>query len=315
MRVRLSTLKDNALQLAGALTDDLFDKLSGEGLPLVMDWVATLLEAAQTGGIEGAISAAKSILSTLIENLLASLPDMMNTGLDLIVSLLEGFAGSGATGNIMAGVIQVFRALLNAIVSHLPEILSAGVSILMQLIAGLASAIPTLIAAAGELILNLINAFLTADWPSIGQNIVTGIGNGINGLWQQLISDVQAKVSDLWNGVKNFFGIHSPSTKFAYIGEMSVEGTMQGFEDRQSDLTRVVHDVYAGVDKTAQDALRPVTMDFAGRQDIERQVSVRMTATGTTGGMSVIVPLSVDGREIARATAWVMGEQLAWEEL
>lgn len=28
-----------------------------------------------------------------------------------------------------------------------------------------------------------------------------------------------------------------------------------------------------------------------------------------------VVPLTLDGREIARATAWQMGEQLAWEEM
>ena len=92
---------------------------------------------------------------------------------------------------------------------------------------------------------------------------------------------------------------------------------MEGFEDREAEMTRVVHDIYAGMSDTAMDALRPVSVAYNGygRQDIEREVSYTLQATGTTGGTTIIVPLSLDGREIARATAWSMGEQLAWEEI
>jgi hypothetical protein len=82
---RMSTLKDNALQLAGALTEDLFNQLSGNALPQVMEWLATLLEAAQTGGIEGAISAAKSILGNLITSLMEQLPQLIQTGDNVLV--------------------------------------------------------------------------------------------------------------------------------------------------------------------------------------------------------------------------------------
>ena len=38
-----------------------------------------------------------------------------------------------------------------------------------------------------------------------------------------------------------------------------------------------------------------------------------MTASAKVGAQ-ITVPVSIDGREVARATAWYMGEQLAWEE-
>lgn len=31
-------------------------------------------------------------------------------------------------------------------------------------------------------------------------------------------------------------------------------------------------------------------------------------------GAQITVPVTIDGREVARATAWYMSEQLAWEE-
>ena len=301
---RMSTLRDNAAQLAGALTEDLFNQLSGNGLPMVMDWVATLLEAAQTGGIEGAIEAAKGILSNLLQTFFDSLPQMMETGVGLIVKFLEGFAGSGATGQVIAGALLLIRSLLLAISSHLPEILSAGVSIVIQLIQGLGTMIPELVLMAGELLMSLFNAFLTADWVSIGHNIVEGITNGISGLWDKLLDSVVQGVSNLWQSAKNALGIHSPSTKFKYIGEMSVEGMEEGFEDKEADLTRTVTNVMAGTLDTAA--------GITGG-DLERNVSYNLAAT--TGGTTIVVPLSIDGREVARATAWSMGEQLAWEEM
>jgi hypothetical protein len=48
---------------------------------------------------------------------------------------------------------------------------------------------------------------------------------------------------------------------------------------------------------------------------MERNVSVNLSATGSVDGTYIVVPVTLDGREIARATAWSMGQQLAWEEI
>ena len=303
---RVSTLKDNILQLEGALTQDLFSTLSNTALPMLMDWVGTILEATQTKGIAGAIKAAKEILTNLVRTIFDNLPNIMDMGVSMITNLLTGFAGSGAVGKIMAGVLTIMRSLLNAIADHFPEILSAGVSIILQIVTGLGQALPTLVSMAGELILRLFNAFLDADWASIGRNIVTGIGNGIAGLWEGLVNDVQNSVNRLWNSAKNALGISSPSKKFKYIGEMSVEGMEQGFEEGETDLQRTVSHVYSGM----LNAATPGGMSASG---IESSVSYNLSATG--GQSMIVVPLYLDGREIARATAWSMGQQLAWEEM
>ena len=303
---RVSTLKDNILQLEGSLTQELFSMLSTTALPMLMDWVGTILEATQTKGIAGAIEAAKEILTNLVRTIFDNLPNIMDMGVSMITNLLTGFAGSGATGKIMAGVLTIIRSLLNAIADHFPEILEAGVSIVLQIVTGLGEALPTLVGMAGELILRLFNAFLNADWASIGRNIVTGIGNGIAGLWEGLVNDVQNSVNRLWNSAKNALGISSPSKKFKYIGEMSVEGMQEGFEEGETDLTQKVTSIYSGMLQAASPAM-------ASAGNMESTVSYNLSATG--GQSMIVVPLYLDGREIARATAWSMGQQLAWEEM
>ena len=326
---RISTLKDNATQLAGALTEDLFSKLSDGALPMVMDWVATLLEAAQTGGIEGALSAAGEILGSIVDGITENLPTLIPAAMDIITSLLEGLirhipdivtAGINLLVALAQGLIDaiphlvdmipvIIGSLVQTIIQNLPVLIAAGIELLLALGKGLIQAIPQLLLMLPRIIAEIIGAFTTVDWKSIGSNIVHGIWDGIKGLWDGLVNSVQQAVNNLWQSAKKALGIASPSKKFKYIGEMTTEGTIEGIEDTQAEMTRTVTDVYGGMADSAQSAL---TRDLGS---LEQNVSYNLTAAGKLPDMTIVVPLTLDGREIARATAWSMGEQLAWEEL
>lgn len=326
---RISTLKDNATQLAGALTEDLFAQLSEGALPMVMDWVATLLEAAQTGGIEGALSAAGDILGGIVQGITDNLPTVLPAAMDIITTLLEGLirqipnivtAGINLLVALARGLIDalphlvdmipvIIGALIQTIIQNLPVIIAAGIELLLALGKGLIQAIPQLLLMLPRIIAEIVGAFTTVDWLGIGTNIVRGIWDGITGLWDGLVDAVREGVKNLWESAKRALGIASPSKKFKYIGEMTTEGTIEGIEDTQAEMTRTVTDVYGGMADSAQSAL---TRDLGS---LEQNVSYNLTAAGKLPDMTIVVPLTLDGREIARATAWSMGEQLAWEEL
>ena len=257
-------------------------------------------------------SAVMALLGSLFQLLLDNLPGMVNAGIELLLGLVNGLIEG--IPQLVSSIPQIITSIITGIVSHLPEIIEAGIRLLIALGTGLVQAIPQLLAMIPQIITSLLDAFTSVDWSSIGSNIVSGIWNGISGLWGDLTDKVRNGVTNLWNNAKGVLGISSPSKKFKYIGEMSVEGTMEGFEENEAEMTRVVRDVYSGIGDTAETALRPVIGGSMG-ENIERNVSVNMTATGRTDGTYIVVPLTLDGREIARATAWSMGEQMAWEEL
>ncbi len=293
---QISTLKDNAEQLAGTLTEGLFTTLAETTLPMVNDWINTILEAAQTGGIEGALTAAGEILNSLITKLISALPDMVETGGTMLLSLLSG------------------------IVNNLPQIVVAGSNLVVQLMAGITRLLPQLITLAWDLVKAIFGTLYNVDWSSVGANIVNGIWAGIVSLWDWLVSSVRNALNQLWEQAKAELGIHSPSTKFAWIAKMSVEGGVEGWEDNEDELIRTVRTVYGHVADTAEDALitapgidNPTT--FPGIDSIERNVSFNLAATGSGGAREIIVPLYINDREFARATAWDMGEQLAWREV
>ena len=348
---RMSTLKDNVTQLEGALTEDLFAHLSGVALPMVMDWVATLLEAAQTGGIEGAWNAAKEIVSNLVDSIIAEAPTVLNTGIDMLLNFVNGLAQ--ALPNLISKGMELVQTLARTLINRAPDIVSAGVKLLGSLVDGLVNNLPKLIHTAGDLIIafgkaiiqnlpqileagaklllaivegvygklaeigrvamelcsEFFNTIKNVNWWDVGAGIVKGIGEGFTAWWNDLVKQVGDAMKSLYTSVKNFFGIHSPSTKFAWIAEMNVKGMEKGFEDEEANLTRTVHDVFDTVPETAMDATRYNTAEF------EKNVSYNVTASGNVGGQQITIPLFLDGREIARATAWTMGEQLAWEEM
>lgn len=312
---RLSTIKDNATQLAGALTEDLFSKLTDlQGG--VMDWLATLLDAAQTGGIEGALGAAKTILAEIFQVILDGLPGMMTAGVNVLVSIANGIVN--ALPNIISAGFTLLSALIQAIVNNLPQILACGIKLLMALVSGLISTIPYLISQIPTIIAAIIKTFAETDWGAIGMDIVNGIWAGFVSLWDSLVANVTAAMDDLLGTVMSVFGIASPSKVFRWIFQQNVIGAETGLEDEEDELTQTVRRIYGTVPETAQDAMEMDYGNIGGygfRDSLERTISYNLTATGMTPDTSITVPLYLDGKEIARATAWSMGEQLAWEEM
>lgn len=66
---------------------------------------------------------------------------------------------------------------------------------------------------------------------SIGSDIVKGLWNGINDMTDWIVEKVKGFGNSILTGIKNFFGIKSPSKVFAEIGKFLAEGLGIGIED------------------------------------------------------------------------------------
>lgn len=65
---------------------------------------------------------------------------------------------------------------------------------------------------------------LPDNMKEIGSNIVQGVWKGISAGWDWLVGSVKNLADSLFQGAKDALGIHSPSRKFKWIGEMCVAG-------------------------------------------------------------------------------------------
>ena len=151
---QMDTLADNATQLAGALTEGLFEAQKGL-VDAASGWVETLTDTLEAEG-PGA---------------------MMAAGVQIVFDLLQGVAS--ALPDVAASAVQTVAQFLQGIVQNLPALLASGGQIIGTLIEGILSSLPDLATCVGDLVSTIIETLFTTDWLSVGWQIVSGIGSGL----------------------------------------------------------------------------------------------------------------------------------------
>lgn len=219
---QLSTLKDNALSVVGALSSGLSKSLTESVLPDMNGWLEQIRDATEANGIQGAISAVSTIIPQIISNISTQLPSLITMGVDIITSVVNGIIS--AIPSLVEAAISGFSALLNALGSNLPLIIDKVVEIIPQIIQALTDNIPTLIQGAIQFfssiaqavpqaitalstqlptIITSITSFLTTQIPVILQAAI----NLFSGILQSLptvISSLTAALPELINTVTSF---------------------------------------------------------------------------------------------------------------
>ncbi|MBQ8730400.1 MAG: hypothetical protein IJY81_04355, partial [Lachnospiraceae bacterium] len=126
---------------------------------------------------------------------------------------------------------------------------------------------------------------------SIGKNLIEGLWDGIRDKFNGVIEKVKAKASALPKAVKKVLGIASPSKVMYKLGEYTGEGFALGIES----MSRAVETASTGL------AMIPSVSAMGASMEYEY---------GTTASFTVDVPLYVNGREFARATAGDMSSAI-----
>lgn len=174
------------------------------------------------------------IIEGVITALINSIPQIIQAGIDLFVSLITNLPT--IIVEICKAIPKIITGIVDGLVGSIGKIIEAGVKLFTSLITNLPTIISKICEAAPEIIQALVTAFgeLGGELAKIGSNIVSGIWQGINGATSWLWEQVSGWLSGLWDGIKDFFGIASPSKEMAWIGEMLVSG-LAGSIDKNGD--------------------------------------------------------------------------------
>lgn len=328
---QMSTLEDNLSALAGALTEDLFGSLAENTLPQVNAWVDELMTAAEEGGVEGAIEASGSILTEMITSLLNGAPQIIETATSLVQSFLGSIRDNGP--EIVDGAINVIMtlisgfietlpdlietagiliaSLLSGIADHLPEIMGMALRLIGALIEGLLKSIPQILVAAAKLIDSILTSFWDIDWIGVGKDVVNGIIDGLASMGGVLWDAAKNLASKALDSMISFFDIHSPSKRVRdQVGKPIALGMAEGMEEAPG--------IDAASKELSKHALSSLTADVNYNLPDVAGYAKSLSAEFTPSyraSTAITVPLYLDGREVARATAWWTGEQLSWEEM
>lgn len=209
-------------------------------------------------------------LPQIIQILSAALPQ-------IITALVDGLTNPTALTAIIMGAVQLFLAIIQAIpviiialVDALPTILEnivktltspefisamyqASVTLMKSLIKGIGGMLASIGRAAWDIIKIIGDTLAPSNLARIGGDMIKGIWNGISDLGGWIIGKIKGFGEGILNGIKDFFGIHSPSTVFAGVGENLGLGLAKGLTGSAS----VVSDA---ADKMANDALSAINM-------------------------------------------------------
>lgn len=224
------------------------------GIDLLTSLITALPEIIAT-----IVAAIPEIINGIITALLENIPLIIQAGIDLLVALIQALPQIITT--IVQAIPQIISGIVNALVQNIPQIIQAGVQLFVALIRNLPTIIAEIVKAVPQIVSGIVSAFgsLVGEMVKAGANLLHGLWEGISSAAGWLWEKVSGWASSLVDGIKNFFGIHSPSTVFAEIGTNMGEGVGVGFGESMNGVSADMTAAMGGAGQlTAAEAVRAV---------------------------------------------------------
>lgn len=272
------------------------------------------LDQGLTQAIPQLIPAAVEAVMDLAEYFLDNIDMIIDTGIELLIALATGLVD--AIPKLLDKIPVIIERLIEAITRNAPKLVVGALRLMIALADGLIQAIPRLILAIPEILAAIVGGFAqgAVQLVETGADLVKGLWEGIKKSWSHLVDNVKNLGKNLVKSVKDIFRIGSPSKLFRdEVGKWIPEGIAVGIEENHKSVTDSIGSLADDTLKSAGDVLAGsvgLGYDLPDIAGYAADLSAAITASSAT---EIIVPLSIDGREIARASAWFMSEQLAWE--
>ena len=224
------------------------------GIDLLTSLITALPEIIAT-----IVAAIPEIINGIITALLENIPLIIQAGIDLLVALIQALPQIITT--IVQAIPQIISGIVNALVQNIPQIIQAGVQLFVALIQNLPTIIVEIVKAIPQIVSGIVSAFgsLVGEMVNAGANLLHGLWEGISSAASWLWDQVTGWASSLVDGIKGFFGIHSPSTVFAEIGTNMGEGVGVGFGESMDGVSADMTAAMGGAGQlTAAEAVRAV---------------------------------------------------------
>lgn len=172
------TLLSSALESLGIELYESVNNPMKEVVKTANEMVQQLSNAFKEGGLTGLVTELGNVFATIITNIAAQLPKMINLAVQVIQSFITGIQNNLPL--IATSAIQIMQSLITGFITILPQILGLGMQLLVKLGEGILQSLPSLIEKINEARLTLIN-ILIENIPKlieIGANMFTKLAEG-----------------------------------------------------------------------------------------------------------------------------------------
>ena len=285
------------------------------GLPMLLDAALQLITGLAQGLLDALpvlIAALPEIINGIITFLLDSIPQIIETGIQLLNSLVAALPDIIMA--IVEAIPQIISGIVNALVGNIDKIIMAGVQLFVALIENLPTIIVEIVKAVPQIIAGIVKAFgsLMYKIVEIGGNIVKGLWSGITQLASWLWDKVSGWISSIWDGICDFFGIHSPSKEMAWVGEMLVKGLSGSIGDNGDEAVKaaegMAEDINGVMGYLAHDMQTALPTDFDVNGSIRSAVDgvVGKAASAFTIALNIATFNNYSSEDIRQLTNEVM---------
>lgn len=226
----IAKVPEIVINIANTINDNA-PKLLVTALKIIVTLAEGLVKAIPT-----LIASIPKIIEAIVSSFFAI--NWVAMGKSLLTAIKNGFVGENPV------ILNAVRNLKDKIVELLKELPSKLFNLGKDAISHIVSAFKNINSL--KSVLSIVkNAIVTAfkELPSkmlsIGKDIIKGLWNGLSNAKDWLWGKVKGLMKTLTNKIKDFFGIHSPSTLFRdEVGTNLALGLGEGFSDTMKNVTR-----------------------------------------------------------------------------
>ena len=218
-----------------------------ESLPQLADTAVTMIStfAMDIGNtLPTLIPAAVEAVTTLATGLVSNIPQLIPAALQLIAGLGTGLIQ--AIPSLLSNIPTIISSLVSGLIACIPSIIDAGIQLLSSLVDGIGTIIANITAPIGDILGSLVDGFMegVSGMMDVGRQLVEGIWNGISNMASWIGEKIKGFGEGVLSGLKNFFGISSPSKLFRdEIGKNIVLGFAEGITDNEGLVTQAMDDL------------------------------------------------------------------------
>lgn len=221
-------------EMAPKITTGLVQLLNG-----IIPQIPVLLQSLLPSVVTGVISLIQGIINmlpTIITMLAGMLPTIITALINGLVTIIQTLAQM--LPELMPVIIDAILGIIPILIDNLPLFIKAGWQLITGLLEGIIRSVPTLLSYIPKIISSLFNYFKQMPKMAldIGINLVKGIWNGISNVTGWVLGKIKGFGKSILNGIKGIFGIHSPSTEFAWVGKMNAEGLIEGMDGMEKEV-------------------------------------------------------------------------------
>lgn len=266
-------------------------------------------------------------LPQIITILAAAIPQIVDSLVDGLTSEKSLTAIIFAAVELLIAITKAIPTIINALPLVIPTIVyniakiltkpefiammvESAVRLIGALVGGLLSMVGNVVVASFKIISKILEILSPQSLVNIGHNLIVGLWNGISNAFGWLISKIQNLCNKVIDKVREFFGVHSPSVVFAYIGKMNAVGLAEGMVRNASIVIKAADNIATEAIDTLQTFGGSLSSSFNGTIQQSRAVY----SGGYTAAAPIVmnitnnVPDSITSKQVASDIAYAISQ-------